>query len=380
MRKSIIIGLTAITMLGTPAAAMASNPNPDCQGNPHLCDNGTPGPQGPKGDTGASAYDVWKAAGNTGTVQDFIKSLVGKQGAQGDQGIQGPDGIQGVQGIQGVPGKDGLTPTFVAIDKMWLGPNGGYAIYLGNEWVGLLFNGANGADGQNGVTPHIGENGNWFIGDNDTGITAQGPKGDDGLTPVFVPIAANADWGFPAGGYAIYLGDNWVANVYNGLNGTNGTDGKDGENGHDGHDGQNGIDGTNGTNGVDGTNGVNGQDGVNGTNGIDGAAGATGQTGAAGTTTIIRQPVSIKIRYAGQSVRTLHVFAPKHAKLTHVRVTMRGQRVAVRGGKFLIDLRGKSVGVYNINIRATYRTSHGKHIVIRSTRSLSVAMAGVTIS
>ena len=30
--------------------------------------------------------------------------------------------------------------------------------------------------GENGVTPHIGENGNWFIGDNDTGVSATGLK------------------------------------------------------------------------------------------------------------------------------------------------------------------------------------------------------------
>lgn len=32
-------------------------------------------------------------------------------------------------------------------------------------------------DGENGITPHIGENGNWFIGDDDTGIKAQGENG-----------------------------------------------------------------------------------------------------------------------------------------------------------------------------------------------------------
>ena len=40
----------------------------------------------------------------------------------------------------------------------------------------------NGADG---MTPHIGSNGNWYIGDTDTGIKAQGaqgPKGDTGAT------------------------------------------------------------------------------------------------------------------------------------------------------------------------------------------------------
>ena len=39
--------------------------------------------------------------------------------------------------------------------------------------------------GEDGVTPHIGENGNWFIGETDTGVPAtgaQGPQGDKGDT------------------------------------------------------------------------------------------------------------------------------------------------------------------------------------------------------
>lgn len=39
---------------------------------------------------------------------------------------------------------------------------------------------AKGAKGDPGVTPHIGDNGNWFIGDTDTGVTAQGPEGKQG--------------------------------------------------------------------------------------------------------------------------------------------------------------------------------------------------------
>ena len=37
-----------------------------------------------------------------------------------------------------------------------------------------------GAGGENGVTPHIGENGNWYIGSADTGKPSRGAKGDKG--------------------------------------------------------------------------------------------------------------------------------------------------------------------------------------------------------
>lgn len=44
-----------------------------------------------------------------------------------------------------------------------------------------LYNYFKGADGDNGITPHIDEEtGNWFVGDTDTGIHAQGDKGDKG--------------------------------------------------------------------------------------------------------------------------------------------------------------------------------------------------------
>ncbi len=50
--------------------------------------------------------------------------------------------------------------------------------------------GQNGTDGEDGITPHIGANGNWWLGEADTGIAAQGPQGEpgnngaDGYNPV----------------------------------------------------------------------------------------------------------------------------------------------------------------------------------------------------
>ncbi len=49
---------------------------------------------------------------------------------------------------------------------------------VANEQIGPP--GENGADGKDGQTPRIGENGNWWIGEQDTGIPATGPKGDKG--------------------------------------------------------------------------------------------------------------------------------------------------------------------------------------------------------
>ena len=72
-------------------------------------------------------------------------------------------------------GEDGLTPN--------IGLNG-------NWFVGTVDTGIK-AQGENGLSPNIGLNGNWFVGTVDTGIKAQGPKGDDGLTP---SIGLNGNW------------------------------------------------------------------------------------------------------------------------------------------------------------------------------------------
>ncbi len=45
-----------------------------------------------------------------------------------------------------------------------------------------------GAPGVNGITPHIGANGNWWIGETDTGVNA---RGTDGVTP---NIGTNGNW------------------------------------------------------------------------------------------------------------------------------------------------------------------------------------------
>lgn len=81
----------------------------------------------------------------------------------------------------GTPGKDGRE---IEIQ------NNGTAIqwrYVGDEsWTDLVqlsdLKGQKGDPGDNGITPHIGENGNWYLGDEDTGKPSRGGKGDPGQT------------------------------------------------------------------------------------------------------------------------------------------------------------------------------------------------------
>ena len=54
-----------------------------------------------------SAYQIWLDTGHTGTKADFIVSLKGDTGPQGIPGIAGTNGIDGVNGEQGAKGDTG---------------------------------------------------------------------------------------------------------------------------------------------------------------------------------------------------------------------------------------------------------------------------------
>ena len=130
-----------------------------------------------------------------GTEFKFIADFSGAQGVQGPkgedgkQGPQGDPGQPGQQGAPGAPGKDGITPH--------IGSNGNW--YLGDQDTGKPSQGKQGPqgepgkDGQQGVpgvpgkdgdTPYIGSNGNWYLGSRDTGKPSQGRAGADGKTPI----------------------------------------------------------------------------------------------------------------------------------------------------------------------------------------------------
>lgn len=131
---------------------------------------------------GKSAYEIAKENGFNGTEAEWLASLKGEpgaagasgkdgengktpyvgdngnwyigvddtgkpsRGAKGEKGEKGDTGAQGIQGIQGEKGDKGDT-------------------------------GAAGADGK---TPYVGDNGNWFVGSDDTGKPSRGEKGEPG--------------------------------------------------------------------------------------------------------------------------------------------------------------------------------------------------------
>ena len=102
--------------------------------------------------------------------------------------------ITGPAGQTGKAGANGKTPEFLVNEStlQWR--------YVGDEiWLNLYdlsvlkgldgkdgtagkdgTNGQNGSDGKDGSTPFIGENGNWWIGETDTGVKAAGIDGEKG--------------------------------------------------------------------------------------------------------------------------------------------------------------------------------------------------------
>ena len=72
---------------------------------------------------------------------------IGAKGETGDKGAKGDIGDTGAKGEKGEKGEDGKDASSVGID---------------------------------GIVPNVGENGNWWVGDIDTGIPAKGEKGEKG--------------------------------------------------------------------------------------------------------------------------------------------------------------------------------------------------------
>ena len=106
-----------------------------------------------------------------------------------------------------------------------------------------------------GLTPHIGDNGNWWIGDTDTLKPA---RGEQGLQGVRGERGLQGERG---------------AQGERGLPGADGAKGDKGDKGELGLTGAKGDKGSNGLNGKDGLPGAKGADGLPGKNGVDGKDG-----------------------------------------------------------------------------------------------------------
>ena len=125
------------------------------------------GEKGERGESGLSAYELWIDQVTSGMINwpsektaitDFFQYLTGKEGKSAydlwKESIK-TDNVDDPHnpGSKWDPERDKMN------DFWW------------------FLTGASGKDGQ---TPHIGDNGNWYIGNEDTGIPARGKDGKDG--------------------------------------------------------------------------------------------------------------------------------------------------------------------------------------------------------
>lgn len=65
---------------------------------------GLDGNHGAKGERGYSAYEIAQQNGYTGTKEEWLASLKGQKGDQGNPGVRGVEGPQGIPGVNGLPG------------------------------------------------------------------------------------------------------------------------------------------------------------------------------------------------------------------------------------------------------------------------------------
>ena len=179
--------------------------------------------KGEKGDTGATGPQGKQGVqGIQGEKGD--KGDTGPQGETGPQGPKGDTGATGPQGPKGDTGARGLGWYQQSVEAsnpqiyMWTGvplaPKWGEGDWLydpDNGNVGLCTRRIDKADGSgsasitykgtlkgtDGITPHIGENGNWYIGDTDTGVSAEG-RGLPAVTAAdagkFLRVSSSGSW------------------------------------------------------------------------------------------------------------------------------------------------------------------------------------------
>jgi hypothetical protein len=148
--------------------------------------------EGSKGDPGKDGHSPVVTATKSGKT-----TTISVDGAAIATVEDGADGAQGKDGADGSNGKDGVSPTVSTAAT-----TGGTKVTItdakgSHEFV--VKDGAKGADGSNGkdgtngkdgadgkpgaagadgITPHIGGNGNWYLGDTDTGVSAGGGTAD----------------------------------------------------------------------------------------------------------------------------------------------------------------------------------------------------------
>ncbi len=286
-RRSIwLVSLTALLIAIIALLLSQCSIRPFSESTPTATSTPCPVPSaGAAGVDGLSAFELWKAVGNTGTLQDFLDSLVGDPGPAGEDGkvvYIGNDGQTGPAGDEGL-----------SAYQLWLdnGHTGTEQDFL-DSLLGEA--GADGVMGPEGPSAY------------DVWV-ATGGDGDetDFLRSLVGPAGADGESGSDGlSAYDLWLVEGGIGDEAFFLSTLVGPAGADGVDGADGVCAP-GETGATGPAGADGLPGANGADGLSaydlwvlagnggtvdefltslvGANGADGAPGATGPQGPAGT-------------------------------------------------------------------------------------------------
>lgn len=191
-------------------------------------------------------------------LQDATDKALAQAKASGE--FDGATGPAGAPGKDGTSGADGVTPHIGDNGNWYIGstdtgkPSRGVAGAKGSDGANGK-DGAQGEKGADGITPHIGDNGNWYLGATDTGKPSRGEKGDTGEK-----------------------GEKGET----GATGPTGPKGDTGPQGPQGETGATGPQGPKGDTGDIGPQGPKGEKGDKGDKGDTGPAGAPGPTYTAG--------------------------------------------------------------------------------------------------
>lgn len=169
--------------------------------------------------------------------------------------------------------------------------------------------GQDGVSGTDGITPHIGDNGNWFIGETDTNKPSQGTNGVNGNDGVGVTKSE-----VNTSGELVITYSNGDSTNLGKIVGKDGLDGTNGQNGLSAYEiAKNG--GFIGTKedwleSLKGEKGEQGEQGIQGIQGIQGEQGEKGQNGADGigiTNSEINKNGELVITYSNNTVDNLGV-------------------------------------------------------------------------
>ena len=155
-------------------------------------DKGDQGDKGDKGDPGLIPYigvngNWWLGATDTGVAAAGPKGDKGDTGATGATGPTGATGATGAAGAAGRDGRDGLNgQDGVGIVSAEINADGHLILtYTNGETTDLGV-----VVGADGLTPFIGDNGNWWIGELDTGVKAAASS--EVASPVTIVIGVAA--------------------------------------------------------------------------------------------------------------------------------------------------------------------------------------------